>query len=129
MIVVDSSVWIAHLRDEATRQATILRDMSPSLIVVGDVILFEILKGLDAERQAEALERKFEDYGLVSMLDPELARIGASNYRTLRRLGVTIRTTPDVIIATYCIANGLELLHQDRDFDHFEQHLGLRVIH
>jgi len=37
--------------------------------------------------------------------------------------------TVDVLIATRCLANGLRLLHRDRDFDAFEQHLGLRVVY
>jgi predicted nucleic acid-binding protein len=40
---------------------------------------------------------------------------------------VTVRKTIDVMIATYCILHGLELLHADRDFDAMEQHLGLQV--
>jgi hypothetical protein len=38
-----------------------------------------------------------------------------------------VRKTIDVMIATYCILHGLELLHADRDFDAMEQHLGLQV--
>jgi predicted nucleic acid-binding protein len=129
MIVVDSSVWIAHFRDEPSPQVTSLRDMPPSLILMGDIILLELLKGLATDGQADVLERKFRCYGVVSMLDPELASIGAANYRTLRRRGVTIRTTPDIVIATYCIEREHGLLHQDRDFDPFERHLGLRVVH
>jgi len=30
--------------------------------------------------------------------------------------------------STRCHANGLRLLHRDRGFDAFEQHLGLRVV-
>jgi len=40
---------------------------------------------------------------------------------------VTIRKTADLIIATYCIERGHTLLHDDRDFDPIEEHLGLRV--
>lgn len=103
--------------------------MAPTRIVVGDIILLELLKGLNTDRQAAALERKFEGYGVVRMLDETLARVGAAHYRTLRRRGLTVRSTPDVVIATYCITHRLELLHQDHDFDHFEQYLGLRVVH
>jgi len=46
----------------------------------------------------------------------------------LRRLGVTVRKTIDTLIATCCIRNGDVLLHDDRDFDAFEQHLGLQVF-
>jgi predicted nucleic acid-binding protein len=35
--------------------------------------------------------------------------------------------TLDLIIATYCIERGHVLLHEDRDFDPFERHLGLKV--
>jgi predicted nucleic acid-binding protein len=32
-------------------------------------------------------------------------------------------------VATFCIVEGHQLLHHDRDFDAFETHLGLRVLH
>jgi predicted nucleic acid-binding protein len=34
----------------------------------------------------------------------------------------------DTVIATRCIVDGLRLLHNDRDFDAFEQHLGLLCV-
>lgn len=52
----------------------------------------------------------------------------ARNYGRLRELGVAVRKTIDTVIATRCIMDGLELLHSDRDFDPFEQHLGLRCL-
>jgi predicted nucleic acid-binding protein len=42
---------------------------------------------------------------------------------------VTIRKTIDTLIATFCIENDMALLHADRDFDPFVQHLGLKVAH
>lgn len=38
-------------------------------------------------------------------------------YFDLRRSGVTIRSTIDVLIALTAIQNNLHLLHNDRDFD------------
>jgi predicted nucleic acid-binding protein len=32
-----------------------------------------------------------------------------------------------VIIATFCLEHGHALLHDDRDFDPFADHLGMRV--
>lgn len=55
-------------------------------------------------------------------------RQAAKNFRKLRSQGITVRGTIDVIIATRCIANGLRLLHSDRDFDVFQAHLGLQVV-
>jgi hypothetical protein len=46
----------------------------------------------------------------------------------LRRLGVTVRKTIDAAIATRCIESRYDLLHNDRDFDPFAKHLGLRVV-
>lgn len=51
------------------------------------------------------------------------------HYRALRQRGITIRKTIDCFIATYCIHTGMGLLHTDRDFDPFESHLGLQVVH
>ena len=36
--------------------------------------------------------------------------------------------TIDVMIATFCIENQIELLHTDRDFDPIQEHLGLKTI-
>jgi predicted nucleic acid-binding protein len=59
----------------------------------------------------------------------ELAVATARNYRRLRAQGRTVRTTIDGLIATFCLLNGHALLHSDRDFDQFEELLGLRVVH
>ena len=50
----------------------------------------------------------------------------ARNFRTLRKLGVTVRKTIDTVIATRCIESGYTLLHDDRDFEPFVKYLGLR---
>jgi predicted nucleic acid-binding protein len=52
----------------------------------------------------------------------------ALNHRKLRSLGITVRGTIDVVLATRCIVSDHQLLHSDRDFDAFEQHLGLRCV-
>jgi predicted nucleic acid-binding protein len=59
---------------------------------------------------------------------PDLAVAAAENYRALRRHGFTVRKTIDCWIATFCLVNGHDLLHRDRDFDVFEN-LGLKVVH
>ena len=65
----------------------------------------------------------------VEMVGPTLAVQSARNYRFLRKKGITVRKTIDSLIATYCIENDHELLHNDSDFDGYEKHLGLRVVH
>lgn len=128
MIVVDSSVWINHFRNVPSQQVLTFRKVRPDLIIAGDIIVIEVLRGLRSEQDAVTLQRKFLAYGVTSMINSELAFTGAAYYRALRSLGVTVKKLADLIIATYCIENGHHLLHQDRDFDHFERHLDLKVL-
>ena len=62
------------------------------------------------------------------MLDPDLAVRAARNVRALRGRGITVRKTMDIIIGTFCIERGHQLLHEDRDFLPMARHLGLRVL-
>jgi len=82
-----------------------------------------------------ATDRAFDKArGLLTALDfvilggADVAIAAALNLRRLRERGVTVRKTIDTVIATRCIVSGLELLHADRGFIPFEQHLGLRVV-
>ncbi len=128
MIVVDSSVWIAHLRGSDTAEVRELRTLDdPDDILVGDVILLEVLQGARSERHAAVIERQLRQFQIASMLSPALAPRIARNYRYLRDRGVTPRKTIDMIIGTFCIEGGHRLLHADRDFDPMVAHLGLRV--
>jgi predicted nucleic acid-binding protein len=129
MILVDSSVWIAHLRGETTPVTAKLEVAGArELLLVGDLILLEILQGARDDIHAARLERALRQYTLVRLLDAALAPRAAWNYRKLRELGVTIRKTADIIIGTFCIERGHALLHNDRDFAAMEAHLGLKVV-
>jgi predicted nucleic acid-binding protein len=109
-----------------TLRATILdrRDV----IAVGDLVLCEVLQGLASDREANLVEAAMRRFEPVSMTSPRLAVIAAGHYRTLRRLGITVRKTIDLLIGTFCIDKDMPLLHADRDFEPMAQHLGLRVI-
>ena len=96
--------------------------------MLGDIILLEILQGVDGEANAAAMERWLQAFPVLSMLDADLAVQAARHYRLLRTRGVTIRKTADLVIGTFCLARNVPLLHDDRDFDHLEQHLGLAVV-
>ena len=128
MIVVDSSVWIANIRQSDTPAVQWLRSIDRDVVVVGDLVMLEVLQGARSHPHAERLRLAFEYYGIVRMLDPTIAAVAANNFRRLRSLGINNRKTVDLIIATFCIENGHDLLHQDRDFDAFEAQLGLKVF-
>jgi len=131
MIVVDSSVWIAALRGEVSagvRKLASLVTRAPEGILVGDLILLELLQGARDESHARMLEKRMRLFAIAPMLDVDLAVSAARNFRTLRDRGVTLRKTADLMIATFCIERGHDLLHQDRDFGPAERFLGLRVL-
>ncbi len=128
MIVVDSSVWIAHLRDSDTAEVRKLRALDdPDQILIGDLILLEVLQGARSERLASLIEQQLRQFEIASMLSPALAPRIARKFRFLRDRCVTARKTIDMIIGTFCIEGGHQLLHADRDFDPMVEHLGLRT--
>jgi predicted nucleic acid-binding protein len=129
VILVDSSVWISHLRGHRT-QATVKLEAAAMRepLLIGDLILLEVLQGARDEAHAMRIERGLRSYAVVPLLNPDLAPHAARNYRKLRDLGVTIRKTADIIIGTFCIEHRHSLLHDDRDFAPMEQHLGLKVV-
>jgi predicted nucleic acid-binding protein len=128
MIVVDSSVWIANLRNvdsAAVQRLRAVRD--DDRIIVGDLILLEVLQGARDENDAARIERNLRQFQIVPMLSDNLAAQAARNYRLLRGRGVTVRKTADLIIGTFCIEHDHSLLHDDRDFLPMIEHLGLCV--
>ncbi|HSZ92248.1 MAG TPA: PIN domain nuclease [Acetobacteraceae bacterium] len=128
MILVDSSVWIAHLRGHRTPATSKLEAVaSREPLLVGDLILLEVLQGARDDSHAARIERGLRRYALVPLLDGDLAPRAACNYRKLRELGIAIRKTADIIIGTFCIERRHLLLHDDRDFAPMEEHLGLMV--
>jgi predicted nucleic acid-binding protein len=126
VILVDSSVWIAHLRGSLTpATAKLEAAVISEPILVGDLILLEVLQGARDELHAARIERGLRRFEIVPLLDADLASCAARNYRRLRDIGITIRKTSDLIIGTFCIERGCSLLHDDRDFVVMEKQLGL----
>ena len=128
MIVVDSSVWIDYFNGRPTAEADSLGSLPTPQLVIGDLIMTEVLQGFASETDFRGVERVFAGLEFRAMGGREIAIAAARNHRTLRARGVTPRSTIDTIIATFCIAGGHDLLHCDRDFDPFEQHLGLKTL-
>jgi predicted nucleic acid-binding protein len=130
MVIADSSVWIDALWGTINAQTVCLS----SLIVrkqagLTSLILCEVLQGVRNEKQFRGFQRDLFQLPVFETISKELAVASARNFRLLRNRGVTVRKPIDCLIATFCIVEGHELLHRDRDFDPFETHLGLRVLH
>ena len=97
-------------------------------MVIGDMVLLEVLRGVPTEGEACRLERQLAVFRQVPMLSPALASQAAAHYRRLRGLRIAPRRTPGLIIATWCIAHAVPLLQRDRDFGPMAEHLGLQLV-
>lgn len=127
MIMVDSSVWIDYFTGLRNPQSDLLDDvLGNEEVVTGDLILTEVLQGFRSDRDYRNARRLFANIQLHNLLGADMAVRSAENFRALRKLGVTVRKSADVIIASYCIAHRIPLLFSDRDFKPFVRHLGLQ---
>ena len=126
MIVVDSSIWIDFLNGRNAPHVQRLRaTLGADEIIVGDLMLCEVLQGLDGERAAREVEALLRLFRIVPMAGDAIAVAAARNFRSLRRRGITVRKTIDLLIGTWCIENRQPLLHNDSDFRPMAQHLRL----
>lgn len=130
MILVDSSVWIDYFRTADTPQVALLDSLlGRTRIAVGDLIAAEMLQGVRDDKQFKWVKQVFDGFTRLDLCGYDLAvkaAVAAENHRALCANGLTVRKTIDTWIATRCIEDGLTLLHADRDFVPFAQHLGLR---
>ncbi len=129
MIVADSSVWIDYFNGVIAEPTEALHArLAEELVVIGDVILAEVLQGFRKDSDFHRARRLFDTLVCSDMLGRDMAVRSAQNYRRLRKNGITVRKTIDVIIATFCIERDLPLLYSDRDFDPMVKHLGLKAV-
>jgi predicted nucleic acid-binding protein len=129
MILVDSSVWIDYFNGQTTAQADILENLlTTQPLAIGDLILTEVLQGFRQDKDYTTAKQLLTSLRIFNLLEDDLAIKSADNFRALRKQGITIRKTVDVIIATFCIEKGHSLLFLDKDFIPFVQHLGLKPV-
>ena len=127
MIMVDSSVWIDYFTGVASKQTdTLDKTLGQEPVAVGDFILTEVLQGFRRDQDYETARALFDDLTVFEMLGKKMAIKSAENFRVLRKRGITVRKTADVIIASFCIERKLSLLFSDKDFKPFVRRLGLR---
>ena len=129
MILIDSSVWIDYFNGNQTSKTDWLdSSLGNTPIIIGDLILTEVLQGFQSEKDFKIAKDLLLNIPFVTLGGKALALESAMNYRILRREGVAVRKTIDIIIGTFCIHNQLSLLHCDRDFDPMVKFLGLKII-
>jgi predicted nucleic acid-binding protein len=126
MILADTSVWIDFFNGKINAHTdTLDAALIAGTVAIADLIFLEILQGFNSDKdyaQAKSHLAKLDQY---SIFNTHVVERCAENYRALRKKGITIRKTNDVIIATYCIEHQMPLLYMDRDFDPFVKYLEL----
>ncbi len=127
MILVDSSVWIDFFNGTACAETDKLNEiLGLEEVVIGDLILAEVLQGFRSDTDYKAAKNVLTSLTVYDLLGKDMAVKSANNFRKLRKKGITIRKTADVIIATYCIENKIPLLFTDKDFVPFVDNLRLK---
>jgi predicted nucleic acid-binding protein len=130
MILVDSSVWIDWLRGNDNWPCRRFRELlqEGAELVTCDRILQEVTQGIATEKMAAQVEARMLRLTCLDTGGIATARIAATYFRKLRALGLTIRSSNDVVIAALAIEHKLSLLHNDRDFEAIALHTALKTL-
>ena len=127
MIIVDTSVWVDYFNGKDNNHTdTLDKALVDGQVAIGDIIFLEILQGFRNDTHYKQARSTLGTLEHFQMLGNEMVLDCADNYRALRKSGITIRRTTDVIIATFCIKNKITLLFQDRDFKPFVENLKMK---
>jgi predicted nucleic acid-binding protein len=129
VVIVDTTVWVDYLRGEQNAETNWLhRELDRQRLGLTDLILCEVLQGIREDARFAQVQRDLRGFEVFETGGAELAVAAAQNFRWLRQQGHTVRKTIDCLIATFCLRGGHALLHRDRDYEAFEEELGLAVI-
>ncbi len=131
MIVVDSSVLIPFLSGRPSPAAVRLHELElaaePFALPV--VCCQEVLQGARDEREWRALHDYLSTQRLLAPRDEWTThRDAARIYFDCRRLGLTVRSAADCLIAQLVLDNSGILLHDDVDFDRIRTVRPLRTL-
>jgi predicted nucleic acid-binding protein len=124
VILLDSSVWIAAIRDPDFRVETVVPfdDVVTCLPVIQ-----EVLQGIREEGAWRRAHGALLAMQIVeSPLRVEVYEDAIGLFRQARRSGITPRSSVDCLIAACALRNNLELVHRDRDFSALARVSGLK---
>jgi len=129
MIIADTSVWVDYFRGiDAAHTNKLDMALGTDEFFMGDLIITELMQGARTEKSISQIKDIISKMQCVNMVGQKIAYESAANYRLLRSKGITVRKTIGMLIGTYCIQSDASLIHNDRDFDPIEIHLGLKVL-
>jgi predicted nucleic acid-binding protein len=115
MPLIDTSAWIEFLRKTGSETNIEMRNVLTRRHHICDVVTMEILSGARDDANAQSLKRLLSRATVIET-KPIDYQNAASIYRACRKVGITVRTQIDCLIAAIAIRTGTPLLHQDSDF-------------
>lgn len=130
MILVDTSVWIDHLRGVETAGTRKLEELWSMRVpaAVTSLVVQELLQGTSSDQDFEVLQSYLETQPFLEPQDPFSSYAAAARlFRECRRLGRAVRSSNDCLIAQIAIDNDVALLHSDEDFEHIARIAPLRT--
>ena len=126
MILVDTSIWIDYFNGIDSQEAALLDlALDDGIVAMGDLIFLEILQGFRDDKEFRKAKKALATLDQYELFGDQMVDRCADNYRFLRKRGITIRKTIDLIIATFCIENKFPLLFSDKDYIPFVELLKL----
>jgi predicted nucleic acid-binding protein len=131
MVTVDSSVWIDYLDGRQTAQTQTLDALLAAAtqeLVLLDVVMMEVLRGFKDEKSYKTAFRLLLPFIVQTAGGKDIAITSAQIYRHLRKKGLTVRSSVDLLVAAWCLTNECELLHNDRDFGSITQYYPLQIL-
>jgi len=126
MTLIDTSAWVEYLRDSNSATCNEVDRLLNSELALCDAVRMELLAGARDEQHVAQIEKLLARATVIKTesIDYDNA---AAIYRSCRRLGLTIRTHIDCLIAAIAIRTRTELLHSDSDFDAIAKVTMLRI--
>ena len=79
--------------------------LEKDIIIIGDYVLAEVLQGFRTDKDYAKAKAMLGFFPCYDICGAAVAIKSAEHFRYLRKRGITIRKTIDVIIATFCIQN------------------------
>lgn len=126
LVLVDSSVWIAHLLGRSGAQAHAMEDLLlDNRVAINAIVRLELLTGARDETQYAELEGTLDGLHFLELTAAVWRRAERLRFQ-LRRQEMMI-PLPDAVIACCALIYHCELLHADRHFDRIAHATALKI--
>jgi predicted nucleic acid-binding protein len=114
--LLDTSVWIEVFRKKSPLDLTAVLDLDE--VVTCLLVVQEVLQGFRDERAFRLARESMLAFPMVdSPLEHDVVERAVELYRAARRVGRTVRSSVDCLIAASAIGHDLTVLHVDRDYE------------